>query len=209
MPRKPSPSHSHGHPWVLPFVLKVLEAGDGVADRVHAGGALLGVWIADDPRPRAASSRSRPTRSPRTTRAGSFRSAMRPSPRCSVGSGSPDLDAALADLRAVVEHVEAAKLAMTGTVPSTVGRARRSRRPSPSSRSGSRRAVDADPAAMNWTMNGSPATRDPRGAGTRPAAPEDPPELGGFEGLMRAVDQLLGPLEAFEAAAERFRTLRR
>lgn len=40
---------SHGHPWVLPFVLKVLEAGDGVADRVHAGGALLGVWIADDP----------------------------------------------------------------------------------------------------------------------------------------------------------------
>ena len=38
-----------GHPWVLPFVSKVLEAGDGFADRVHAGGALLGVWIADDP----------------------------------------------------------------------------------------------------------------------------------------------------------------
>jgi glycerophosphoryl diester phosphodiesterase len=38
-----------GHPWVLPFVLKVLEAGDGFADRVHQGGALLGVWIADDP----------------------------------------------------------------------------------------------------------------------------------------------------------------
>jgi glycerophosphoryl diester phosphodiesterase len=38
-----------GHPWVLPFVLKVLEAGDGFADRVHEGGALLGVWIADDP----------------------------------------------------------------------------------------------------------------------------------------------------------------
>jgi glycerophosphoryl diester phosphodiesterase len=36
------------HPWVLPFVLKVLEAGDGFADRVRAGGALLGVWIADD-----------------------------------------------------------------------------------------------------------------------------------------------------------------
>ena len=40
---------SQGHPWVLPFVLKVLEAGDGFADRVHAAGALLGVWIADDP----------------------------------------------------------------------------------------------------------------------------------------------------------------
>ena len=40
---------SQGHPWVLPFVLKVLEAVDGYADRVHAAGALLGVWIADDP----------------------------------------------------------------------------------------------------------------------------------------------------------------
>jgi len=30
-------------------VLKVLEVGDGFADRVHASGALLGVWIADDP----------------------------------------------------------------------------------------------------------------------------------------------------------------
>ena len=38
-----------GHPWVLPFVLKVLEAVDGFAERVHEGGALLGVWIADDP----------------------------------------------------------------------------------------------------------------------------------------------------------------
>jgi glycerophosphoryl diester phosphodiesterase len=37
-----------GHAWVLPFVAMVLEA-DGLADRVHAGGALLGVWIADDP----------------------------------------------------------------------------------------------------------------------------------------------------------------
>lgn len=38
-----------GHPWILPFVLKVLEASDGFAERVHAEGALLGVWIADDP----------------------------------------------------------------------------------------------------------------------------------------------------------------
>ena len=38
-----------GHPWVLPFVTKVLDAGDGFADRVHQRGALLGVWIADDP----------------------------------------------------------------------------------------------------------------------------------------------------------------
>jgi glycerophosphoryl diester phosphodiesterase len=38
-----------GHPWVLPFVTKVLDAGEGFADRVHQGGTLLGVWIADDP----------------------------------------------------------------------------------------------------------------------------------------------------------------
>ena len=50
MPTKRSlEQQAHGHPWVLPFVLKVLEAGDGFADRVHDDGALLGVWIADDP----------------------------------------------------------------------------------------------------------------------------------------------------------------
>jgi hypothetical protein len=38
---------------------------------------------------------------------------------------------------------------------------------------------------------------------------EEPPDLGGFEGLIWVVDQVLAPLEAFEAAAERFRTLRR
>jgi glycerophosphoryl diester phosphodiesterase len=38
-----------GHPWVLPFVTKVLEAGDAFGDTVHDAGALLGVWIADDP----------------------------------------------------------------------------------------------------------------------------------------------------------------
>ena len=42
-------ARADGHPWVLPFVLKVLEEDDGFDDRVHAGGALLGVWIADDP----------------------------------------------------------------------------------------------------------------------------------------------------------------
>ncbi len=37
------------HRWVLPFVTKVLDASGWFADRVHRGGALLGVWIADDP----------------------------------------------------------------------------------------------------------------------------------------------------------------
>ncbi|HUF59394.1 MAG TPA: glycerophosphodiester phosphodiesterase [Actinomycetota bacterium] len=42
-------ARTDGHAWVLPFVTKVLEAGDGFGARVHDGGALLGVWIADDP----------------------------------------------------------------------------------------------------------------------------------------------------------------
>jgi hypothetical protein len=37
---------------------------------------------------------------------------------------------------------------------------------------------------------------------------EDPPELGGFEGLIWAVEELLDPLEPFRAAAERFRRLK-
>ncbi len=37
---------------------------------------------------------------------------------------------------------------------------------------------------------------------------EEAPELGGFEGLIWAVEQLLDPLEPFEAAAGRFRSLR-
>ncbi len=38
-----------GHPWVLPFIAKVLEAGEGFCAEARDAGALLGVWIADDP----------------------------------------------------------------------------------------------------------------------------------------------------------------
>ena len=34
---------------------------------------------------------------------------------------------------------------------------------------------------------------------------EDAPELGGFEGLIWAVEELMAPLDAFVTAAERFR----
>ena len=36
---------------------------------------------------------------------------------------------------------------------------------------------------------------------------EDAPELGGFEGLIWAVEELMAPLDAFVTAAERFRDL--
>ena len=37
---------------------------------------------------------------------------------------------------------------------------------------------------------------------------EEAPELGGFEGLLGAVESLMDPLDPFEAAAARFRALR-
>ncbi|MDH5314496.1 MAG: hypothetical protein OEW66_11780 [Actinomycetota bacterium] len=37
---------------------------------------------------------------------------------------------------------------------------------------------------------------------------EDAPDLGGFEGLIWAVEELLDPLEPFRSAAERFRSMR-
>jgi glycerophosphoryl diester phosphodiesterase len=36
------------HAWVLPFVDRVVEQGDGFAEAVHAAGLLLGTWIVDD-----------------------------------------------------------------------------------------------------------------------------------------------------------------
>jgi hypothetical protein len=37
---------------------------------------------------------------------------------------------------------------------------------------------------------------------------QEAPELGGFEGLIWAIEQLISPLRPFEAASERFRSLR-
>ena len=122
------------------------------------------------------------------------------------------LRSALEGLRDVVGHVEAAKDVMTSTVPSTrlpgtplaeaiaefedhLGRARDLmttwRRPE----------VEEEWVACESGIKESLERAE--------RLREDPPELGGFEGLIWVVDQVLAPLEAFEAAAERFRTLRR
>jgi glycerophosphoryl diester phosphodiesterase len=37
------------HPWVLPFVAQVLDAGASFVEQVHAAGLHVGIWIADDP----------------------------------------------------------------------------------------------------------------------------------------------------------------
>jgi hypothetical protein len=124
----------------------------------------------------------------------------------------PELEAAVEGLRSVVVEIEGAKRALTATVPTTRLRGRpladavleleerlavaRERMPS-----------WRDPAvADEWR-----ACDDAIAESLRLAAElrEEAPELGGFEGLIWAVDRLLTPLEAFEVAAERFRTLRR
>jgi hypothetical protein len=123
-----------------------------------------------------------------------------------------ELEDSLRALRAVVDHIEAAKDAMTGTVPSTR-----------SAGTPLAEGVLELEQRLNAANELMPAWRHPEledqwracDAGIRESLErarrlrEDPPELGGFEGLIWAVDQLLAPLEAFEAAAERFRTLRR
>ena len=37
-----------GHPWVLPFAGRVIEAGPAFPDQAHTAGLLLGTWIIDD-----------------------------------------------------------------------------------------------------------------------------------------------------------------
>jgi glycerophosphoryl diester phosphodiesterase len=37
------------HPWLLPFVAQVLDAGASFVEQVHAAGLHVGIWIADDP----------------------------------------------------------------------------------------------------------------------------------------------------------------
>jgi hypothetical protein len=123
-----------------------------------------------------------------------------------------ELHESLEGLRAVAVEIEVAKEAMTSTVPST--------------RSGGTPLAEGIlelEQRLTAAQELMPAWRHPDledvwhscDEGIRESLDrarrlrEDPPELGGFEGLIWAVDQLLEPLEAFQAAAERFRTLRR
>jgi hypothetical protein len=124
----------------------------------------------------------------------------------------PDLDAALEGLRSVVKEVEEAKRAMTATVPTT----RLPGTPLPDALLELEERLDRASALMAaWRRPAvEPEWRacDEGIAESRRRAAElrrEAPELGGFEGLIWAVDRVLAPLEAFEAAAERFRTLRR
>jgi hypothetical protein len=123
-----------------------------------------------------------------------------------------DLEASLAALQVVADEIEAGKDAMTSTVPST----RLPGTPLPDALVElEERLTRADELMPGWRRPELEAewtaSREGIAESLRRAAKlrEEAPELGGFEGLIWAVDQVLAPLEAFEAAAERFRTLRR
>lgn len=123
-----------------------------------------------------------------------------------------ELEGSLASLREVVAEVEAAKDAMTGTVPST----RSAGTPlAEGIHELEHRLAAAHELMPAWRHDALESEWRACDDGIRESLDrarrlrEDPPELGGFEGLIWAVDRLLEPLEAFEAAAERFRTLRR
>jgi hypothetical protein len=124
----------------------------------------------------------------------------------------PELDTALDGLRAVVMQVEEAKRAMTATVPTTrlPGTPLAEALLELEERLGEARALMPawrDPAVEpEWRACDAAIAESLRRA---TELREQAPELGGFEGLIWAIDRLLAPLEAFEAAGERFRTLRR
>ena len=123
-----------------------------------------------------------------------------------------ELAAPLEALRKVVAEVELGKEAMTSTVPTT----RLPGTPLPDALVDFEEHLDSAKQLMpSWRQPDVEAEwRDcdeAIGESLRRAAKlrEEAPDLGGFEGLIWAVDQVLAPLEAFEAAAERFRSLRR
>ena len=112
---------------------------------------------------------------------------------------------------AVLGEVEPAKAALTDCMPST----RLPGRPLPD-------ALAEYEAHLERARGLMPPWREPRletewgacDAGLATALRlarrlrEEAPELGGFEGLLGTVGSLMDPLDPFEAAAERFRTLR-
>ena len=107
-------------------------------------------------------------------------------------------------------HLEPAKAALTDVMPTT----RMPGRPLPDAlaefEEGLARSEERMPA---WrTPELEPEWTGVRaGAGRRLVRArrfrEDAPELGGFEGLIWAVEELMAPLDAFATAAERFREL--
>jgi exonuclease VII small subunit len=123
---------------------------------------------------------------------------------------SPELEASFAAFRRVLDLIEPAKAALTEVMPTT----RLPGRPLPDAllefEEGVARARGLMPAwraeavEPAWTACDQGIDEALRRARR---LREEAPELGGFEGLIWAVEELLGPLEVFASAAARFREL--
>ena len=123
----------------------------------------------------------------------------------------PDLVAVYDAFLAVLAEVEAGKSMLAGVMPTT----RLPGRPLPDAlfefEERSARAVELMPAWRVPAVEREWAACDQGLVEVRNRARrfrEEAPALGGFEGLIWAVEQLMAPLEPFEAAALAFRVLR-
>jgi hypothetical protein len=122
-----------------------------------------------------------------------------------------ELDEALSAFTAVLAEVEPGKAALTEVMPTT----RLPGRPLAEALSVfEEHLARADELMVGWRRRELAGAWDACEAGiaeARRRAAElrtDAPDLGGFEGLVWAVGELIAPLEAFEGAARRFHELR-
>jgi hypothetical protein len=121
---------------------------------------------------------------------------------------TPEVQSAFDAFRAVLERLEPAKAALTDVMPTT----RMPGRPLPDAlaefEEGLERAEERMPA---WRISALEAEWIVCEQGLTEARArarrfrEDAPEVGGFEGLIWAVEELMAPLDAFATASERFR----
>ena len=123
---------------------------------------------------------------------------------------SPELQACFAAFGDVLKHLEPAKAALTEVMPTT----RMPGRPLPDALVDFEEGLERAAALMpgwrapavepEWTVC-ERGVIDARERARR--FREDAPALGGFEGLIWAVGELMAPLDGFATAAERFREL--
>jgi hypothetical protein len=111
----------------------------------------------------------------------------------------------------VLAQIEPAKEALTEVMPTT----RLPGRPLPDALAEFERRLDAAREVMpGWRRGETEAVWTACDAGIAEALArarcmrEDAPDIGGFEGLIWAVEELLDPLEPFRGAAEHFHSLR-
>lgn len=126
------------------------------------------------------------------------------------GRSSPELQTSLAAFRNVLEHLEPAKAALTEVMPTT----RMPGRPLPDALAEFEEGLErAETLMPRWRVPALEREWDACERGLAQAREragrlrEDAPELGGFEGLIWAVGELMAPLEGFAAAADRYRRL--